>query len=175
VRLGQEIQAVPRATELSGAQADSDALDVIVGIVRDSVSRVLIGQRPEGKHMAGFWEFPGGKLMPGEAPLAGLRRELHEELGIVVAAAEPFFEQHHRYPERAVRLDIWWVLDYSGEARPREGQRLRWVDAAALAEAPLLPADAPVVDAVRRRLAAGEPTGDSKDDPAGVSRAPGKT
>ncbi|HUF74312.1 MAG TPA: NUDIX domain-containing protein [Gammaproteobacteria bacterium] len=146
---------MPRAPELSEAGAQVDALDVIVGIVRDSASRVLIGQRPEGKHMAGFWEFPGGKLLTGEPPLAGLKRELYEELGIVVGAAEPFLEQTHRYPERAVKLDIWWILDYAGEARSREGQRLRWVDGDELAEAPLLPADAPIVAAVRKRLALG--------------------
>jgi len=168
VRLGQEIQAVPRAPELSEAGAQVDALDVIVGIVRDSASRVLIGQRPEGKHMAGFWEFPGGKLLASEPPLAGLRRELYEELGIVVGAAEPLLAQTHRYPERVVRLDIWWILDYAGEARPREGQRLRWVDVDELAEAPLLPADTPIVAAVRQRLARGSSR-------AIASRAPERT
>jgi 8-oxo-dGTP diphosphatase len=141
---------VPRATELSGAGAA--ALDVIVGIVRDSVSRVLIGQRPEGKHMAGFWEFPGGKLMPGEAPLAGLSRELHEEIGIKVTGAEPFMRYTHRYPERTVHLDIWWILDYQGKAEAREGQRLRWVAVNELGDAALLPADAPIAKAIAERL-----------------------
>jgi 8-oxo-dGTP diphosphatase len=159
---------MPRATELSEAPAQ-DAIDVIVGIVRDSASRVLIGQRPKGKHMAGFWEFPGGKLEAGEPSLAGLKRELHEEIGIVVGAAEPLLEHTHRYPERTVRLDIWWILDYDGEARPREGQQLRWVEAAALSEAPLLPADAPIVAAVRQRLDA-----EAEARPA-ASRAPGRT
>jgi 8-oxo-dGTP diphosphatase len=141
---------MPRAAELS--RATEPALDVIVGIVCDPASRVLIGQRPGGKHMEGFWEFPGGKLMAGETPLAGLRRELFEELGIEVGGAEPLMRYTHRYPERTVRLDVWWILDYEGEAEPREAQHLRWVDVEALADAPLLPADAPIVAAIRERL-----------------------
>lgn len=103
--------------------------------------------------MAGSWEFPGGKLEPGEPPLTGLQRELAEELGIEVERAEPFLEQKFQYPDRKVRLDVWWVLDYSGEAEAREGQSLRWVDAARLSETTLLPADAPIVSAIRERLA----------------------
>jgi len=103
--------------------------------------------------MAGSWEFPGGKLNPGESPLAGLKRELAEELGIEVERAEPFVEQVFQYPDRKVRLDVWWVLIYAGEAESREGQVLRWVDPAELSETPLLPADAPIVDAIRERLA----------------------
>jgi 8-oxo-dGTP diphosphatase len=143
---------MPRAPELSEAGPDPEALDVIVGIVCDAAARILIAQRPDGKHMAGLWEFPGGKLEASEPPLEGLRRELREELGIVVDTAEPFLEHTHRYPERTVRLDIWWVLAYDGEVSPREGQRLRWVDSDELAVAALLPADAPIVSAIRDRL-----------------------
>jgi 8-oxo-dGTP diphosphatase len=144
---------MPRPPDLSEAGPEPETLDVIVGIVCDPAARILIGQRLAGKHMAGLWEFPGGKLEPGEPPLEGLKRELLEELGIVVATAEPFFEHTHRYPERTVRLDIWWILAYDGEVSPREGQRLRWVDSDELAAAPLLPADAPIVSAIRDRLA----------------------
>ena len=103
--------------------------------------------------MAGSWEFPGGKLKAGEQPLTGLQRELAEELGIEVEQAEPFVEQSFQYPDRNVRLDVWWVLRYTGEAEAREGQSLRWVDAVELSETSLLPADAPIVAAIRKRLA----------------------
>lgn len=102
--------------------------------------------------MAGSWEFPGGKLEPGESPLTGLKRELAEELGIRVDSAEPLLELSHRYPDRYVRLDVWWVVAYSGEVESREGQALRWVAAAALGEVALLPADQPIVAAIQKRL-----------------------
>lgn len=139
-----------RPAELS-ASGDS-GIHVIVGILADGEGRVLIAERPAGKHMAGSWEFPGGKLLPGEAPLAGLRRELAEELGIVVLDARPFCEQTFRYPDRTVRLDVWWVRRFSGRVESLEGQALRWCDAAALAAAPMLPADAPLVDRVIAEL-----------------------
>lgn len=160
MRLRQEVQAVPRTAELNEDRIAQEVLKVIVGIVCDTEGRVLIGQRPAGKHMAGHWEFPGGKLRAGETPLAGLKRELLEEIGIIAGPAEPFLELTHRYPERTVRLDIWWVLGYEGEARACEGQALRWVDLDELAAAPLLPADAPIVASIRERL---------------ISRARGKT
>ena len=102
--------------------------------------------------MAGAWEFPGGKLEPGEPPFDGLQRELAEELGIQVGAAEPLTERRFSYPDREVRLDVWWVLDYAGEAQALEGQCIRWVDREALMAMPMLPADAPIVELVRARL-----------------------
>jgi 8-oxo-dGTP diphosphatase len=141
---------VPRALGLSPAAA---AIDVVVGILVDDQARVLIAERPEGRHMAGFWEFPGGKLKLGEDPLAGLKRELGEELGIDVLAADPFLEQEHAYPDRTVRLDVWRVTAFAGAVRALEGQALRWVEAGALGDLPILPADAPIVAAIQRRLA----------------------
>jgi 8-oxo-dGTP diphosphatase len=143
---------MPWPPDLSAAADEPEAVDVIIGIVTDARGRVLIGRRPDGKPMAGAWEFPGGKLEAAESPLAGLRRELAEELGIDVTAAEPFLEHSFRYPDRAVRLDVWWVLDYAGRAVPREGQELRWVGAHAIEDSELLPADAPIAAAVRARL-----------------------
>jgi 8-oxo-dGTP diphosphatase len=128
-------------------------MDVIVGIVTDG-GRVLIAERPAGKHMAGSWEFPGGKLGPGEAPMAGLRRELAEELGILVEEAEHFLKHSFRYPDRFVRLDVWWVRSFSGSPEALERQVLRWCDAEALSAAAMLPADAPLVAAVIERLRA---------------------
>jgi 8-oxo-dGTP diphosphatase len=145
---------VSRQAELNdGLSTVTAGIDVIVGILTDPRGRVLIGRRQAGKHMAGAWEFPGGKLETGEAPLAGLRRELAEELGIRVYDAEPLLERRFQYPDRAVRLDVWWVLSYEGRARPCEGQQLSWVDAEALSDRDMLPADGPIVAAVRERLA----------------------
>jgi mutator protein MutT len=112
---------------------------------------VLIAQRPEGKHLAGGWEFPGGKLEPGEARLAGLARELREELGITIAAglARPLIRVNHAYPTREVLLDIWVVKHYRGEPQGLDGQALRWCAQDELPRADLLPADKPIVSALR--------------------------
>jgi 8-oxo-dGTP diphosphatase len=151
----QEIQAVSREAELNEARAaaDSEVLDVIVGILTQNGGKVLISRRLPGTHMAGCWEFPGGKLEPGEAPSSGLERELAEELGIRVTAAEPLITHRFDYPDRAVRLDVWWVTAYEGQANSHEGQELAWVDAAALEHSEMLPADAPIVAAIQSRLA----------------------
>jgi 8-oxo-dGTP diphosphatase len=142
---------VPRVVELSRPQPTTAVVDVIVGIVVNAAGEILIGRRTDGTHMAGFWEFPGGKLEPGETPLAGLKRELAEELGIEVETAEAFIEHSFEYPDRHVRLDVWWVLEYAGMPESREGQALRWVAIAELEAVPLLEADAPIVAAIRRR------------------------
>ncbi len=143
---------MPRPAELTDTVPE---IDVIVGILTDGERRVLITERPAGKHMAGSWAFPGGKLEDGESPIAGLRRELAEELGVFVQEARPFCELRHRYPDRAVRLDVWWVQRFSGRAEGREGQKLRWCDAAELSAAAMLPADAPLVARVIAELGAG--------------------
>ena len=122
---------------------------VLVGLIADERGRWLVNQRRAGTHMAGLWEFPGGKSQPGEAPFAALRRELDEELGIDVHAAEAWFELVHDYPDKHVRLDIWRVGRYAGEVKAREGQRLRWVTVDELEALPLLPADWPIVERLK--------------------------
>jgi 8-oxo-dGTP diphosphatase len=123
-------------------------LDVAAGVLHDAAGRVLIAQRPEGKHAAGFWEFPGGKLAAGESPVAGLVRELAEELGVVVQAAEPLLEVSHDYPDRRVVLHVFRVTSWSGEPAGLEGQPLRWVAVDELGAARILPADQPVIAAL---------------------------
>jgi 8-oxo-dGTP diphosphatase len=125
-------------------------LHVLVGLIGDARSRWLVNRRRPGTDLAGFWEFPGGKRQAGETPFAALRRELDEELGIEVLAAEPWLELTHDYPDKRVLLDVWRVLDYRGEVSAREGQALDWVVAAQLAALPLLPADLPIVAALQR-------------------------
>ena len=123
-------------------------IHVLVGILTDTAGRVLIAERPAGRHMAGAWEFPGGKCKALESPAEALARELREELDIEVARAEPFMELLHDYPDRQVRLDVWRVHEYRGAVRAREGQALRWVAVEALREQPILAADAPIVEAI---------------------------
>lgn len=127
-----------------------EPLHVLVGLIRDERDRWLVNRRRPGTDLAGFWEFPGGKRQTGETPLAALRRELDEELGIDVLTAEPWLRLEHDYPDKTVLLDVWRVLDYRGEVGAREGQALDWVPAAELAALPLLPADLPIVAALRR-------------------------
>jgi len=130
-----------------------DPVHVLVGLIRDEAGRWLVNQRRPGTHLAGAWEFPGGKLKPGETRFAALRRELDEELGIEVVAAEPMLEIVHAYSDKRVRLDVWRVLDYRGVVTARETQRLDWVAVDALAALPLLGADLPIIDALSKARA----------------------
>jgi 8-oxo-dGTP diphosphatase len=120
-------------------------IEVVAGALFDVSGRVLVAQRPPGKALAGRWEFPGGKLHEGEAPYAGLVRELREELGVEVRAAERLIRYSHAYPDRVVWLDLWIVSDWSGEARGLDGQALKWVAIAQLHEEDILEADQPIV------------------------------
>jgi 8-oxo-dGTP diphosphatase len=129
----------------------SRPVHVLVGLIRDSAGRWLVNQRRPGTHRAGAWEFPGGKLQDGESRFDALRRELDEELGIDVVAAEPLLEIVHAYAEKTVRLDVWTVTDYRGEVTAREQQLIAWVAVDALAALPLLEADLPIIAALRER------------------------
>jgi 8-oxo-dGTP diphosphatase len=122
------------------------AVDVVVGLINDASGRWLVNCRPPGTPLAGSWEFPGGKRQPGEAPRAALDRELDEELGIEVLEAEPVLVLEHDYPDKRVRLDVWHVRRYRGEATAREGQPLRWVTVAECRELALLEADWPILE-----------------------------
>jgi len=125
-------------------------IHVVAGVLLDPSDRVLVARRPPGTHLAGHWEFPGGKLKPGEPREAGLAREFSEELGIRVLAASPLVRVEHSYPDRDVVLDVWTVESYSGEPHGREGQAIEWRDVGSLDAADFPPADAPVLTALRR-------------------------
>ena len=101
-------------------------LTVAVGILIDDGGRVLITRREKSAHQGGLWEFPGGKVEPSESIAEALSRELHEELGVFVEAAEPFMVIDHDYGDRQVRLDVYHVTRWQGEARGLEGQPLAW-------------------------------------------------
>jgi 8-oxo-dGTP diphosphatase len=126
-------------------------LHVVAGVLYDAAGRVLLAQRPDGKFMAGKWEFPGGKLHVGETEAAALKRELAEELGIEVLACSMLMRLEHQYPDRQVSLSVWSVGHYSGSAQGLEGQALRWVAPAALFGEDLLPADWPIVDVLNQK------------------------
>lgn len=115
--------------------------------------RVLIAQRPPGKHMAGRWEFPGGKLAPGESEAEALGRELREELGIEMLAGRALMRLTHHYDDRTVELSLWCVERFRGEPCALEGQTLKWVEPQALSGEDILEADRPFVTALVQWLA----------------------
>ncbi|HEY0197168.1 MAG TPA: 8-oxo-dGTP diphosphatase MutT [Rhodanobacter sp.] len=116
-------------------------MHVMAGVMLDADGRVLIAQRLPGKHLAGSWEFPGGKREPGESPLDALTRELREELGIEVLHAEPLIQVPWRYGERELLLDAWQIRRWQGSPQSMEGQALEWIQAAQVDPAILAPAD----------------------------------
>jgi mutator protein MutT len=131
-------------------RGDKPLTHVVAAGVTDLAGRVLIAQRPPGKHLAGRWEFPGGKLEAGEDRRAGLARELREELGITLSAApRPLIRVRHTYDYGEVLIDMWVARQYSGEPRGLEGQALRWCPVSELKTVELLPADGPIVAALR--------------------------
>ena len=127
----------------------SPEIHVVAGAIADAEGRVLIAQRPRGRHMAGRWEFPGGKLAPGEEPYAGLQRELAEELGVTVRAARPLIRLRHQYPDRRVFLDVWQVTAFDGEPQALESQALAWARPDELPQHDLIEADQAIVTALR--------------------------
>jgi len=113
----------------------------------DADGRVLLAQRPAGKEMAGLWEFPGGKVDPGERPEMTLIRELREELGIDVqeACLAPLTFASHSYPQFQLLMPLWVCRRWGGEVRGLEGQKLAWVRPTRLRDYPMPPADEPLI------------------------------
>ncbi|GAB2574310.1 Nudix family hydrolase [Dyella jejuensis] len=126
-------------------------MHVMAGILRDAQGRVLLAQRPEGKHLAGSWEFPGGKREPGERPQDALARELREELGIHIDPVDgmPLIRVPWRYGERDLLLDAWQFTRWVGIPDSLEGQALHWTLPSAARLAGLAPADRPILQAIR--------------------------
>lgn len=129
--------------------AERVPVDVAVGVLveRDAEGRegrFLLTSRPEGKVYAGYWEFPGGKLEAGETVDAALRRELHEELGITIGAAQPWQQLVMDYPHARVRLHFCKVFDWAGEFQMREAQQMAW-QTLPVEVVPVLPGTIPVL------------------------------
>ena len=120
-------------------------VEVAAAVLQRADGSFLLAQRPAGKVFAGYWEFPGGKVEPGEAPALALARELHEELGIDVERAYPWITRVFAYPHATVRLRFYRVLKWKNEPHPREKQALAWQRLEAVMAEPMLPANAPVL------------------------------
>jgi len=133
---------------------------VAAAVIEREDGSFLLAQRPPGKVYAGYWEFPGGKIEPGETVASALKREIQEELGVVVIESFPWLTRRYSYPHGDVRLDFRRVVAWNGEPHPHEGQALAWQQAASfrngdLDVAPMLPANAPVLKALSLPLALG--------------------
>lgn len=141
----------PEGPEIPAASGAKPLLLVAACALIDIDARVLLARRPEGKRMAGLWEFPGGKLDPGETPETALIRELAEELGIDVSAhcLAPFAFASHEYEKFHLLMPLYLCRRWRGTPRPKEGQQLTWVDPARLAEYPMPEADRPLVPLLR--------------------------
>lgn len=120
----------------------NDCIHVAVALIEAADGRVLVARRHAQTDQGGLWEFPGGKVEPGETVTAALARELQEELGITPVSASPLIRLRHRYPTREVLLDVWRVSRYLGVPYGREGQPLRW-----LLPGELVPAEFPAANA----------------------------
>jgi 8-oxo-dGTP diphosphatase len=133
------------ATVVDGGSPPGRApVDVAVGVLIDPEGRFLLTSRPAGKAYAGYWEFPGGKVEAGESIEQALRRELQEEIGVTIGAAEPWKVQMFDYPHALVRLHFCRVRQWEGSFEMREGQQMAW-ETLPVQSAPVLPGTVPVL------------------------------
>ena len=135
----------------TGAERPLPVVLVVAVALVDADGRVLLAERPAGKPMAGLWEFPGGKVRQGETPEAALIRELKEELGIDVTASclAPLTFASHRYETFHLLMPLYVCRRWDGTVAPQEGQAVKWVRPAQLADYPMPPADKPLVAMMR--------------------------
>jgi 8-oxo-dGTP diphosphatase len=123
-------------------------VEVAAAVLQKPDGTFLLAQRPPDKIWAGYWEFPGGKIEPGETPYHALVRELREELGITVTTAYPWVTRVYTYPHATVRLNFFRVTAWSGELHPHEGQEFSWQRVSNIFVTPVLPANAPILRAL---------------------------
>ncbi len=127
-------------------------IHVAVGVLIDVKDCVLLTRRLKGTHLAGYWEFPGGKVEAGESVQTALARELQEELGTKIGKTVPLMTVSHDYGEKQVLLDVHQIKDWDGEPHGAEGQPLAWVDAASLNEFQVPEANAEIMSRVKALL-----------------------
>jgi 8-oxo-dGTP diphosphatase len=126
-------------------------IHVAAGVILNGEGQVLLALRPKDKHKGGLWEFPGGKVEPGESVQAALARELLEEINLVVDLASPFLVIDHDYGDKQVTLDVWTVSRFSGTPHGSEGQEIAWVAIADLGRYQFPEANAGIVAALQKQ------------------------
>ena len=125
-------------------------IDIVLGVIRNPTGdKVLIARRPQGSHLGGLWEFPGGKVRDGETALGALKRELYEEVNITAGRCTPLISFDYDYPGRSLRFEVWKVRSWTGEVAGKEGQETRWADTASLSVADFPPANRGVIAACK--------------------------
>jgi 8-oxo-dGTP diphosphatase len=136
--------------------SERSIVEVAVGVLRTHTGSVLLGQRPEGKPYAGYWEFPGGKIEAGETVFEALYRELLEEIDVRILNAEEFMVVEHNYPHAYVRLHVCLVTQWQGDPRGLENQSLAWLDSINTEDSlqanmqPILPATFPILEKLKK-------------------------
>jgi 8-oxo-dGTP diphosphatase len=124
-------------------------IPVAIGIVFNADGKILVSRRPPDKLQGGFWEFPGGKIEPSENAEQALKRELFEEVGIVVLRAIHLTQIDYSYAERQVNIEVWRIEQFSGEAYGREGQEIAWLAVDQLSALDMLSANKPILELLR--------------------------
>lgn len=138
-------------TRIETIKMPSQFIPVVAAIIHNTHGKILLAQRPAHLDHGGLWEFPGGKIEPGETAEMALNRELHEELGISVHQARPCIRVRYTYSQlqKSILLDTWQVETWQGQPYGREGQRVQWYDRELLSQIPLLAANYPIITALQ--------------------------
>jgi len=142
-------ELVPSQAQPTRQPGTEPVVPVVAAVIVGCDGRILMAQRPRGKVYAGYWEFPGGKIEPNETAQAALTRELNEELGITVERSYPWITRYYTYEHASVALHFFRVVRFRGELRAREGQAFRWQNLSAIDVQPILPANGPILAALR--------------------------
>ncbi|MGM0525284.1 MAG: 8-oxo-dGTP diphosphatase MutT [Pseudomonadota bacterium] len=131
---------------MNDVDSKTPTVHVAVGVIENEKGEIFIAQRLPEQHQGGKWEFPGGKVEPGETVQQALTRELKEECNIEVLDSAPLTVVEHQYKDKRVLLDVWWVLKYSGQVKQLEGQQWLWADIAQLDAFQFPDANQPIVE-----------------------------
>jgi len=129
--------------------SDIKTIHVVVAVIKNEIGQVLLALRPDDVHQGGLWEFPGGKLEPGETPQEALKREIFEEIGIDIINVEPLIQVKHDYRDKSVLLNVWTVIEYKNKPYGKENQKIDWVSASDLTIENMPTADLPIIHAIQ--------------------------